>query len=215
MARVHLNRPLQDNLGNLITDATVALYEPGTTTPIGQTLYDSLAGVGTRSNPFAATNGYVDAYLDSAALVRVGITRPSLPEVFIEDIAVGDPEEQVAVPPVQAITMEHDGDLVETTTGKRFYINEDSVIVGVRASVTTAPTGQSAIIDVLKNGTSLWAGTPANRPTISDGDFTALGGAPDSDALVAEDYLQFVIDQIGTTIDGADLVVQVLVQKAP
>lgn len=214
MSRVHIKRPIQDNLGNLVTDATVALYEPGTTVAISETLYDSLAGVGTKSNPFAATDGYVDVYLDTAALVRIGISRPSLPEEFIDDIAIGDPEEQVPVAPVQTITMEFDGALVAAESGKRYYINEDCTIVGVRASVATAPTGQDAIIDVHKNGTSIWTSAPGNRPSIVASTFTGTSGAPDSTSLVEDDYLQFVIDQVGSGVAGSDLVVQVLVQKA-
>ena len=82
-------------------------------------------------------------------------------------------------------------------------------ITATRASVGTAPTGAAVIVTIDKNGTSIHATTPANRPTIAVSTFTAAGGTPDTTAWAAGEYLSVDIAQIGSTIAGADLTVQV------
>lgn len=79
----------------------------------------------------------------------------------------------------------------------------------VRVSLGTAPTGSSAIFDVNINGSSLF--TSPNRPTIAaagttSGKVTAMSATnwPDGQALT------FDVDQVGSTIAGADLTVQIL-----
>jgi hypothetical protein len=82
-------------------------------------------------------------------------------------------------------------------------------ITGVRASVGTAPTGASLIIDINKNGTTIFT-TQANRPTIAAAANTSGNVTnPDIAAVAAGEYLTVDIDQIGSTIAGADLTVQI------
>lgn len=81
-------------------------------------------------------------------------------------------------------------------------------ILAVRASLGTAPVGQSVIIDVHKNGTTIFT-TQANRPTIAaaantSGKVTAINVTNVADG----EYLTVDIDQVGTTNVGADLTVQ-------
>ena len=66
MSRAHLYRTVQALGGSLVSGASVTVCEPGTTTPIAQVLHDSEAGAGTLSNPFLATGGIIDFYLDNA-----------------------------------------------------------------------------------------------------------------------------------------------------
>ena len=75
----------------------------------------------------------------------------------------------------------------------------------VRASVGTAPTGSSLIVDINENGTSILgtklsidAGaftstTSVNPPTITDS------------ALLNDSEISFDIDQIGSTVPGKNL----------
>lgn len=57
----------------------------------------------------------------------------------------------------------------------------------VIASLETAPTtGNSCIVDVFKNGVSLWAGSPGSRPTILDTTPNAFVAVP-----VIVPYLQY------------------------
>ncbi len=82
-------------------------------------------------------------------------------------------------------------------------------ILGVRASVGTAPTGASVIIDININGTTIFT-TQGNRPTIAvstntSGNVTNMNVT----SVTSGQYLTVDIDQIGSTIAGADLTVQV------
>lgn len=110
---------------------------------------------------------------------------------------------------VKEITFTVPGTLVVGTGKARYYVPTGRTISSVRASVGTAPTGASVIVDVNKNGTTIY-GTQANRPTIAASGFTALGGAASAGTLVAGDYLTVDVDQIGSTIAGADLTVTIV-----
>lgn len=80
-------------------------------------------------------------------------------------------------------------------------------IVRAYAVVKTAPTGANLIIDINKGGTSIWASTPANRLTITAGNTSGNQTAFDTTALAADDSLTLNIDQVGSTVAGADLTV--------
>lgn len=92
-----------------------------------------------------------------------------------------------------------------------WYNDSDTTlyISKVRASVGTAPTGAALIADVKLDGTSIYATTTANRPTIAVSTTTALGGTPDTVAVPAGSALTFAVTQIGSTVAGSDLSVQV------
>lgn len=82
-------------------------------------------------------------------------------------------------------------------------------ISAVRASVGTAPTGTSLIVDVKKNGITIFT-TQANRPTIAIGANTS-GKVTNMDitSLADGDYLTVDVAQVGSTVAGADLTVTV------
>lgn len=83
-------------------------------------------------------------------------------------------------------------------------------IVSAMAMVNTAPTGASLVVDILKNGSTIWPTNPGNRPTITAGNFTSSLVVPDVTSLSAGDYLQVSIVQVGSTVPGSDLTVSVL-----
>lgn len=97
-----------------------------------------------------------------------------------------------------------------TGTGTfRLYFPAASTIVDAWASVGTAPTGASLIVDVNHNGTTIFT-TQTNRPTIAASGFYDASGTPDGDVTVAAgEYLTVDIDQVGSTIAGSDLTVGV------
>lgn len=82
----------------------------------------------------------------------------------------------------------------------------------VAVMVNTAPTGASVIVDVNKNGTTIY-GTQANRPTIAASATNATVGAHTATTVTDGDYLTVDIDQIGSTVAGADLVVVIRMQR--
>lgn len=79
----------------------------------------------------------------------------------------------------------------------------------VRAALGSAPTGSSAIFDVLKNGSTIFT-TTANRPTIATGSNTGVSGIPDVSTVANGDYLTVNISQIGSTSPGGDLTLTVI-----
>lgn len=101
------------------------------------------------------------------------------------------------------------GNVAVGTGLARYYASDNLTITNVVASVGTAPTGSSIIVDVNKNGTTLFT-TQANRPTITASSFVDLTSLPDVTAVAAGDYLTIDVDQRGSTIAGTDLVVQIV-----
>jgi hypothetical protein len=83
-------------------------------------------------------------------------------------------------------------------------------IKAVRASVGTAPTGASIIVDVNIGGTTIFT-TQGNRPTIAASANTS-GKVTNMDVTTIADgsYFTVDVDQVGSTIPGGDLVVQIL-----
>jgi hypothetical protein len=82
-------------------------------------------------------------------------------------------------------------------------------ITKVKLVVKTAPTGQAIIVDVNKNGTTIFT-TQGNRPQIAAGATTGDSGTPDVTSLAEGDKLTVDIDQIGSGTAGADLTVEVV-----
>lgn len=113
-----------------------------------------------------------------------------------------------------SLTSFYKSNTLSVTTGtNRLPIDGTYTIVGTRLMVGTAPAGANIIIDVKKNGTTIYT-TQANRPTIVAGQNAGGPGvAPDVTALAAGDYLTVDIVQVGSTTAGADLTVSVVVNK--
>lgn len=103
-----------------------------------------------------------------------------------------------------------------TATGKHRLYAPGGVtwtIAEVRASVGTAPTGASLIVDVHKSGTTIFT-TQSNRPTVAASGFTDLADAVEVPSLASGEYLTVDVDQIGSSVAGEDLTVQVLLTRA-
>ena len=86
-------------------------------------------------------------------------------------------------------------------------------IVGVRAHLDTAPTGAAFVIDVNKNGTTLFT-TQANRPTVAISGTDSTTTLPDVVSVAAGDRLSIDVDVIGSTVPGSDLYVTVSIKRA-
>ena len=82
-------------------------------------------------------------------------------------------------------------------------------VQNVRCYAKTAPTGTNLIVDINKNGSTIFT-TQANRPTISAGQNKGNSSpAPDITSLVEGDVVTLDIDQIGSGTAGSDLTVLV------
>jgi len=100
------------------------------------------------------------------------------------------------------------GDL-NTTSGKQaIRMPFAGKISYVTAALITAPVGASAIVDLHKNGTTMYT-TQGNRPTIAAGSTYVTATLPDVLTWAAGDVLQIECDQKGSSTAGADLSVVV------
>lgn len=82
----------------------------------------------------------------------------------------------------------------------------------VRLVVDTAPTGANLVVDVHTGtaaGTTIFT-TQNNRPTIADGNKTGVSVAPDVTSISEGDEFSVYIDQVGSTVAGADLTIEVI-----
>jgi hypothetical protein len=86
-------------------------------------------------------------------------------------------------------------------------------ITKVKLVVKIAPTGAAIIVDVNKNGTTIFT-TQANRPQIAIGETQGDSGTPDVTSLAEGDKLTIDIDQVGSGTAGADLTVEVVADQA-
>lgn len=103
------------------------------------------------------------------------------------------------------------GSIAVETGVHRLYNNRSTawVIQGVRASVGTAPTGSSLVIDIKVNGTTIFT-TQANRPAIAAGAYaSSYVTNMDVTSVPAGSYITVDVAQVGSTIPGSDLTVQV------
>lgn len=107
--------------------------------------------------------------------------------------------------PVQVFTVPR---FATTGQGKgRFYAPTNMTITNIRLSVGEPPTGADLIVDVNKNGTSIF--DTHTRPKITAGNYTSMTNVPVVTSLNAGDYLTVDVDQIGSTSSGAFLTVQI------
>jgi hypothetical protein len=108
----------------------------------------------------------------------------------------------------RTIVFEFVGTLSLATGTVRIYPDGNWVIDKVWISVSVAPTGANVIVDVHKNGTTIFT-TQGKRPEIAAGNNEDESDTPDVTALTKTDYLTMDVDQVGSTITGQDLTVHV------
>jgi hypothetical protein len=101
------------------------------------------------------------------------------------------------------------GALSVAVGASRFYVPFTCTIVSIQAMVGTSPTGATLIVDVNKNGTTVFT-TQANRPTVAAAGNVSGAAVPNVTALAAGDYISVDIDQVGSTVPGSDLIVNIL-----
>lgn len=72
------------------------------------------------------------------------------------------------------------------------------------------PTGASLIVDVNKNGTTIFT-TQANRPEIAIGEHSDDSGSPNITSVAEGDRLSVDIDQVGSGVAGGDDLLVVII----
>jgi hypothetical protein len=93
--------------------------------------------------------------------------------------------------------------------GIPMIIPESFTITEITAACGTAPTGANAIIDIHDNSDTTIYTTQANRPTITAGTKKANVTTPNVVVCTKEHVFHAYIDQVGSTIPGADLKIQI------
>lgn len=87
-------------------------------------------------------------------------------------------------------------------------------IVDVRLACGTAPTGAAILVDVNKNGTTIFT-TQGNRPTIAASGTSGSAAVPDVTTIAAGDLLTVDIDQVGSSVAGSNIGIVVRLQQRP
>lgn len=109
----------------------------------------------------------------------------------------------------------HRGENATTGTNKTNKLIADKAytISKAYAYAVTAPTGAALIFDINKNGTTIWT-TQANRLQVAATANYGTQTSFDVTTLAEGDVLSIDIDQIGSTVSGADITVQLKCEKA-
>lgn len=88
----------------------------------------------------------------------------------------------------------------------------DTTITKAFINAKIAPSGDSLILDINKNGTSIWATTQANRLQLPASGVASTQTSFDTTTLSASDVLTIDIDQVGSTYAGQDVTVTLLMK---
>ncbi len=93
----------------------------------------------------------------------------------------------------------------------RFYNRSgNGVTIGeVHLAVGTAPLGAALIVDVHKNGTTIFT-SQTTRPQVAAGANAGYSSTVEQPTWAAGEYLTIDVDQVGSSTAGADLVVTVV-----
>lgn len=184
------------------TGATGLTGLTGNTGAVGQT-----GNTGATGPSFLTTKGDLLAYTTTTTRKAVGTNQ----NVLISASAETDGLKWVYPQHILPLAV-WNGALTVSTDVYRWYnrTGRTLTIKAVWISVGTAPTGSTILVDVNRNGTTIFT-TPGNRPSIAISGFvsTRNTSADGTVALSDGDYLTFDIDQIGSTIAGSNLIVTV------
>jgi hypothetical protein len=109
------------------------------------------------------------------------------------------------------VTWSRDGDATVVQGLMRWYNRTGGArtIHGVWPAAGVAPTGADLVVDVNKNGATIFA-TQANRPRIVVGGNGGASATPDTTSVAEGDYLTVDIDAVGSAVAGADVSVGVV-----
>ena len=102
----------------------------------------------------------------------------------------------------------YEGNLSVRAGDLQIAVPGDFTIDHVYLRATTAPTGQAIIVDVNKNGTTIFT-DQGDRPQIAAGANASTLGVPAVTTLELNDYLTFDVDQTGSGNSGANLTIHV------
>lgn len=149
----------------------------------------------------------LDLY-DEDILVKTGVTILNF-EGPVEVTDSGTGRVDITISGVQQTIFTAEGELEVSTGNLRIYnlFGATRDFLKVFLSVGTPPSGQNIIVDVNKNGTTIFT-NQANRPQIVIGEYTGYTTNIDVSTWENESYLTMDIDQAA----GSDLTVHIVSQ---
>jgi len=205
---------IQTNTGNIIHEETSgAGYANTITAETGiNVLYDTVSPSNTTIFEFRSLEDVILRLNAPETIIEIGGTQaPSVVTNKLYAVS-GDLFWENNHVPLSTIVFDVPGSLIDNAVPVlRTTAKNDMKVADVTAKVKIAPTGQAIILDVLVEGVSIYASTPANRPTIAALAFTSTtAGAPDTTAIAKGDFVELVIVQVGSTVAGSVLSTQVI-----
>lgn len=155
-------------------------------------------------------NEFVMCYSNGTSGWYYGKSWNTMTKAEIEAVLTGEITTHThAITHVYGLNFYVDGELNVGTKVQSLIVPKAMTITEIRLVVDTAPTDASLIIDINKNGTTLYT-TQANRPTITTGNTSATATAPDITSVAVGDLLTLEIDQVGSTLKGENLSVVII-----
>lgn len=114
---------------------------------------------------------------------------------------------------IETVPFTRQGTLTVSPSTSEYPIGPGTFSIdSISARVSDSPVGSDVILDVFKNGSTLWP-TPADRPTIAPGAHNAVIGAFGLVMLEEGDYLEVTIEQVGSAVAGSNLVVTIRLER--
>lgn len=141
---------------------------------------------------------------------RVLVSSPSTPTRVIVSHTGLQGAAGPAGPSGTAPVFSRAGALAVLEGASRYYCERAGTITVLRGAVGTPATGSGIVLDVNRNGASVFA-NPADRLTIPAGAHTAALAPADLTVAVG-DFLTVDVDSVGATTPGADLTVTVTIE---
>jgi hypothetical protein len=107
------------------------------------------------------------------------------------------------------VVLQGDAVLTAAANKGRIVMPHAGTILEITACTHTAPAGASAILDINKNGTTIFT-TQANRPTVAAGSTTGTVGTPEVVDFADGDVFTVDCDQIGSSTAGTGFTVAIV-----
>jgi hypothetical protein len=102
---------------------------------------------------------------------------------------------------------------VGTSRTPAYIVPRPGLIVDALVYAKTPPLGGDLVLDVRRNGVSLWAATPANRLRLAAGFASGSQVNFDNPAVVRGDVLTIDVVAVGPVVAGRDVTASVLIQS--
>lgn len=101
------------------------------------------------------------------------------------------------------------GQSVATNISGTFEIQQSLTIDSVDLRIKTAPTGAALIVDINKNGTTIFSTRPQIAAAATSGGGSAVLSVT---TLAAGDLITVDIDQVGSSVAGSDLTIALIMK---